>query len=449
MTPDSPDAARWQARLERERTARKAAEKLLEDKSLALYEANRRLVDAADNLERQVQDRTQDLARALAQAEAATLAKSRFLAMMSHEIRTPLNGILGLGELLSLSTLDTEQRRQVATIRTSGENLLALINDILDFSKIEEGQMALETAPLSPMDTLQEVVSLLRVQAGTKGLPLRVEVGNGVPAHVQGDVHRLRQVWLNLLGNAIKFTERGEVVATLSVGSEGWLWGEVRDTGIGMPESVVAHLFQPFVQADSSTTRRFGGTGLGLVITRRLVELMGGRVDVRSVPGQGSVFRFGWPAPGCTEAVLHPTGAGDAPPLHTGLSALRVLLVEDHPVNRQLALAQLKKLGLTGVKTAADGEFALEHLRHGVFDAVLMDMQMPRLDGLATSRCLRQMPLVHQPWVIAMTANAYEEDRQACREAGMDGFLSKPVSVPALAAALEQALAQAARRGGE
>jgi signal transduction histidine kinase/CheY-like chemotaxis protein len=434
--------------LDRERTARKAAEKLLEDKSLALYEANRRLTDAADNLERQVQERTQDLAQALAQAEAATHAKSRFLAMMSHEIRTPLNGILGLGELLSLSTLDAEQSRQVETIRASGENLLALINDILDFSKIEEGQMTLETAPLSPLDTLQGVVALLQVQAAGKGLPLRVEVGTDLPAQVLGDVYRLRQVWLNLLGNAIKFTERGEVVAALTAGPEGWLWGEVRDTGIGMPEAVLTHLFQPFVQADSSTTRRFGGTGLGLVITRRLIELMGGRIEVSSVPGRGSVFRFGWPAPGWVApspqaATTHPLND----PIRPDLSGLKVLLVEDHPVNRQLALAQLRKLGLTDVKTAADGEFALEHLRHGVFDAVLMDMQMPRLDGLATSRRLRGMPLVHQPWVIAMTANAYDEDRDACREAGMDGFLSKPVSVPALAAALERALAHALQRG--
>jgi len=270
-----------------------------------------------------------------------------------------------------------------------------------------------------------------------------VELSQGLPEQVLGDPLRLRQVWLNLLGNAVKFTARGRVAARLqNVTREGgaWLAAQVVDTGIGIAPEAQSRIFQPFVQADNDTTRHFGGTGLGLVITRKLVELMGGRIDLHSEPGRGTTFSFEWPvevlqvlptkepAPGPHKAAPEPQGPG-----------LRILVADDHPVNRQLALAQLKALGQAQVTMAHDGEEALEQLRHARFDVVFMDVQMPRLDGLQTTRALRGMPLPEQPWVVAMTANAYEEDRLACLQAGMNGFLAKPVNMAGLQQALQQA----------
>jgi len=438
--------ARYQARVTRERSARKQAEKLLEDRSMALYQANQALQAAAISLEQQVRERTHDLQTALSAAEAATVAKSRFLATMSHEIRTPMNGILGLSELLLKTPLNGEQAHFAQTIQHSGESLLVLLNDILDFSKIEAGQLNLERAPTRPAEELRHALALLAPQAQAKGLAFTHSVSPGVPDTVWGDALRLRQVWLNLLGNAVKFTARGSVSATLVISATqpGWLQARVTDTGVGVSPEAQARIFQPFVQADSSVTRQFGGTGLGLVISRRIVELMGGRMWVESTPGQGSTFGFEWPVQAVDASDAARSAAPGAPPgvgpPQPPLPALSVLLVEDHPVNRQLALAQLKVLGLTDVDVAVDGVLALERLRHRAYDVVLMDMQMPRLDGLAATQALRQLPLPAQPWVVAMTANAFEEDRRACLAAGMDDFVSKPATVTTLRSAFTRFL---------
>jgi CheY-like chemotaxis protein len=372
------------------------------------------------------------------QAEEAGRAKSAFLASMSHEIRTPMNGILGMTQLLDMTTLTDEQRTYLSTVRSSGDALLVLINDILDFSKIEAGKLDLEDSSFQLERTLAATLALYVPLADAKQLTLTMSLAPDLPGHVSGDRTRLRQIVANLLSNAIKFTDKGRVhmdVRVLEQDGQGYRLGfAVHDTGIGIPHDRIDHLFQAFSQVDSSTHRQYGGTGLGLAISSRLCQAMGGGIHVDSQPGEGSIFRFhvrvghGSSAPDTVHGMLAPMHADDA--------ATRVLVVDDDRINRTLALAMLEKIGLKA-HAVKDGHEAVAEVAKNRYDIVLMDMQMPGMDGVTATQAIRQLALAHQPCIIALTANAYESDRERCLQAGMDDFLSKPFRLDALRTKLQ------------
>jgi signal transduction histidine kinase/ActR/RegA family two-component response regulator len=402
-------------------------------------------------LARLVEERTRDLRREKGRAEKASRAKSEFLANMSHEIRTPMNAVLGMTSLLQGTRLSPEQRDCTETIRQSGEALLRVINDILDLSKIEAGMFEIEVVPFVLRDCLDEAFSMVAAKAAGKGLAFGCRVGGGVPAAVQSDPARLRQILVNLLDNAIKFTARGDV--RLEVQSERMEAGNVeirfavRDTGIGIPAAALDRLFKPFSQADSSTTRVYGGTGLGLVICHRLAERLGGRIWVESEPGRGSAFFFtirSRPAD-LPVAALRPDvpAAGPAELPLAGQIPLRILLAEDNSINQRVALLMLSRLGYPA-DVAADGRQVLEAVQRQRYDLILMDVQMPGMDGLEATRRIRaELPPERQPVIVAMTASVLAGHREACLAAGMDDFLPKPVLLPAL----RETLARNAGRG--
>ncbi|NTV62062.1 MAG: PAS domain-containing protein [Oscillochloris sp.] len=380
-----------------------------------------------------------DLERARDAAEAATRAKSAFLASMSHEIRTPLNAVIGMTSLLQDTILTSEQQVCVETIRTGGQALLAVISDILDFSRIESGHVDLQSAPFDLPACLAATVALVNYGARQKGLSVNSTCDPSLPQAVVGDEARLRQVLLNLLGNAVKFTSQGEVslhaIATAHDPQTAWVTITVCDTGIGMTPDQLTQIFEPFVQADRATAQRYGGTGLGLTISRQLVEMMGGQIEVVSALGIGSTFSIGIPFTIASEA----PPARPALPEVTTTRSLHVLMAEDNPLNQKVVQRMLIHLGHT-VTVVDNGQAAVAAVIQRAYDVVLMDAQMPILDGEGATRRIRELgPYIPQPYIIALTANALAGDRERFLRAGMDDYLSKPVQPIDLQLALARA----------
>jgi Signal transduction histidine kinase len=379
----------------------------------------------------------EELRRAKERAEHANRAKSQFLATISHEIRNQLNGLFVIAQQVRQDTFTTETREQFAMTQASAASLLALVNDLMDFAKIEAGKLELESINFDLVTALKEALKPLELRAGQKGLEFQVAYAADLPKVLLGDPRRLSQIVLNLVSNAIKFTERGTIRVSVETAERQDqhvnVLIRVSDTGIGIPHDKFGQIFDPFAQAEGSTTRRFGGSGLGLAISRQLVELLGGSIGVESRCGQGSTFYFvaRFVVPKVQIDVV------DVPPRQSKKS-MRVLVVEDNIINQELAVQLLRKRGHTA-QVASSGKEALQLYQPGAFDLVLMDVQMPEMDGLQVTRAIREREGSGEKRVpiLAMTAHVFQEDQRRCQDAGMDGFLAKPIQAADFFAAIE------------
>ena len=415
-----------------------------------LHRRNRQLESAVRERTAELESERSKVLEEKQRADDANKAKGRFLATMSHEIRTPLNGVIGLSKLLEAMPVPAEAMELVCMIRSSGDALLRVINDVLDFSKVEAGKMEIEIAPFCLSGALGESVGMFRAAAAEKGVRLGCELAPNLPQWVTGDETRLRQVILNLISNALKFTSAGEVVLSAGVERQDergcCIVIEVRDTGIGIAPNHLPHLFSSFHQADASIGRRFGGTGLGLAISKRLVELMGGTISVESTPGEGARFRV------TVELGRAQEPAPAAPPRPLTAKAggqLKVLVAEDNLVNQKVVLMLLEKLGVKA-DLVANGSLAIAAVLENRYDLVLMDVQMPEVDGLEATREIRSRLAAHcQPFIFGLTAHATTEYRDICVSAGMDGYLTKPLEREKLREALEDVSARSALRNLE